>query len=303
MQLIIKAAEVWLPDPSGRFLTLSSCHYGSLHEFETASKPMAFAYGEGLPGQSWKLRHPLLWTDLSSQHFLRSEVAARAGIECGLAIPVFSGEFLLSVLTLFCGRGNSADGAIEIWSNQEDSANELKLDNGYYGNMDSFEWISRRLSIMRGRGLPGIAWEQGEPHIMSDLIRNTTFLRARSAAECGINTGLAIPYLTENHTGQQAHIITLLSNDENLIAMRFEIWTPDPRHEYLVFHSGYCAASGPLDKRYSNRAYARGQGAVGESWLTGRPIITQTDFGEGERGVYLPLNHNGNLSAVIVFVL
>ena len=302
MQLIIKAAEVWLPDSSGRFLALGSSHYGALHEFESASKSLAFAFGEGLPGQTWERRTPLLWRDLSSEHFQRTELAQQAGIECGLSIPIICGEFLLAVVVLFCSNGETdqACGAIEIWGNLDHNPNELKLCDGYYGHLEQFEWLSRRLTIMRGRGLPGLAWDNNQPVIMNNLTQSTTFLRSRAAADCGLNTGLSIPFFTDD---KQVQVVTFLSNNAAPIASRFEIWVPDPHHECLIFQSGYCADAGELNEHYTNRSYAKGHGVLGEVWLTGRPLIAETTLSQDERALYLPLNDNGMLTAVIVFVL
>lgn len=157
MQLFIKSAEIWVSDGGYLSRELYSSHYSDASEFETISKDIRFAYGEGLPGETWKAGQPLIWTDLDNGSFKRAEAARNIGLVCGVSIPVFAGDFLLAVVVLFCGKGDEASGAIEVWGNADGSARELKLVEGYYGDLERFEWISRRLAIMRNHGLPGIA--------------------------------------------------------------------------------------------------------------------------------------------------
>jgi len=299
MSLFIRAAEVWQPDKSGHFLVLTSSHYGELAAFRDASQSMGFAYGEGLPGRTWAERRPLIWTDLDSEHFRRSDEAKRAGFACGLSIPVFAGDFLLGILVLFCGSDPELSGAVEVWHNPYQSNHELKLADGYYGNLERFDWISRRLTMLRARGLPGRAWDLNMPVLMHDLPNSNSFLRARNAAECGITSGLAIPF---SYTGDEVQIVNFLSTISTPIAHRFEIWQPDIDNRYLLFKTGFSANGSDLEARYKDSESIRGQGALGEVWLSGRPLVELSDPVAGERTAYLPYIINGKLHSVISLV-
>ena len=309
MALFIKAAEVWQPDTSGRHLVLSSAHYGDYHadpssadtleEFKSASQSMRFAIDEGLPGKTWAERRPLIWTNLESEHFQRSELADIAGLVCGLSIPVFAGEFLTGVVVLFCAAGDQMSGAVEVWQNRDYYDNELQLKDGYYGKLERFEWISRRLTIMRGRGLPGSAWAQSTPLIITNLPESSSFLRASNAADCGITTGMAIPFFC---TKRDVQVVTFLSTLSTPVARRFEIWRPDTEHRYLLFSHGFCAEGTDLQTRFRGTAFARGEEGMGEVWLTGRPLVHASDPLNQERTVYIPFIIDGVLQAVISFV-
>ena len=296
MNLFLKAAEIWVPDKSGGFLNLVSADYGELDEFANASSQLTFSWGEGLPGQAWQLKTPLIWTDLSNSYFQRTVVAQKSGITCGLSIPIICGEFVTAVVVLFFGASAGEGGAVEIWYNHEGSHNELKLLDGFYGDLDRFEYVSRRLTLMRGRGLPGIAWETAKPLILGNLAESNTFIRARNAAESGISTGMAIPFRVN---GDDFMIVTLLSAAGTPIALRFEVWLPHNERSRLLFHSGYSVTGEDLQDRYRDAAVNKGEGLLGGTWLSGYPILAKS---QGTRELAIPLIQNGELSAIVRLV-
>lgn len=302
MPFFIKAAEVWQPDLDGEHLVLSSAHYGDfqveeIEEFRQASQWLKFSIDEGLPGKTWAERRPLIWTDLTLPHFKRKQLAEIAGLACGLSIPVFAGEFLQAVVVLFFAAGDEVSGAVEVWQNRDYYDNELQLRGGYYGKLEKFEWVSKRLTILRGHGLPGLAWKKRSPAILTDLAESSSFLRASHAAECGLNTGLAIPFF---YTNRDVQVAVFLSNLSTPVARRFEVWRPDGEHRYLLFSSGFCSGGNDLKVRYRGIAYARGESPLGKVWLSGRPRVE--DLGDNQRGVFLPFIVDGILYAVISFI-
>lgn len=299
MPFFVKAAEVWQPDLDGESLVLSSSHYGDFQasEVEEFQQWLKFGIDEGLPGKTWAQRRPLIWTDLTLPHFKRRELAEIAGLACGLSIPVFSGEFLMAVVVLFFAAGDEVSGAVEVWQNRDYYDNELQLKDGYYGMLEKFEWISRRLTIMRGHGLPGLAWKKRSPAILTALGESTSFLRASHAAECGLNTGLAIPFF---YTNRDVQVVTLLSTLSTPVARRFEVWRPDADHRYLLFSNGFCSEQNDLKAKYRGIAFARGESPLGRVWLSGRPRVEVLE--DNERGVFLPYVVDGVLYAIISFI-
>ncbi|TXS94136.1 GAF domain-containing protein [Parahaliea maris] len=303
MKYLIKAAEVWQPDLTGRALVLSSAHFGSnygenLQEFQKASQAMQFGVNEGLPGITWAARRPLIWTDLNSAHFKRRDLAENAGLECGLSIPVFAGEFLLGVVVLFFAADDQVSGAVEVWHNHDYYDKELRLNDGYYGAMEKLAFVSQRLSIMYGRGLPGTAWQQATPVIMNNLAESTGFLRARNAAEYGISTGIAVPFF---YTDRDVQVVALLSTDDTPVARRFEVWRPDESRRYLLFSEGYCAEGNDLQAEYRGIAFDRNESIMGEVWLNGRPVACPSAEPGSTGAVYIPVVINGLLDAVVKF--
>jgi hypothetical protein len=84
-------------------------------------------------------------------------------LTCGVALPVFAGEFLMAVMVLFCGDDEKHVGAIELWHNDPEVSHEMGLVDGYYGTADMFEFNSRHTKFPAGFGLPGRAWKAGMP--------------------------------------------------------------------------------------------------------------------------------------------
>ena len=85
-------------------LEFSDGLYGSLGEFRAASLGMRFGFDEGLPGKAWAAGHPVIVTTFEDSHFKRIAAARAAGLTCGVALPIFAGDFLLAVVVLFCAR-------------------------------------------------------------------------------------------------------------------------------------------------------------------------------------------------------
>ena len=300
MKQFVKAVEIWVPGTRNKVLELGSAYYGELENFKTISESMSFAFGEGLPGKTWSTGRAIVLNDINNNsYFQRAEAAKQASIDSGISIPIFCGEFLQAVIILFCG-GEDVNGAMEVWHNTNSGHNELSLVDGYYGKLEKFEWVSRRLTIMRGRGLPGSAWAQARPVVMDDLGSSSAFLRASHAAEVGITTGLAIPF---NYMKSDVEILTLLSATGTPIARRFEIWTPNVDRTHLQFDSGQCEAGTDLGFRYNDTTITKGEGPMGESWLSGRPLVADIDPHEGNAMIVLPVIKDCTLNAMVCLVL
>src|SRR5258707_659661 len=104
MKTFIRVVELWVPDRTRTRLEygggLCSNEYS---EFRALSEDTLFAYDEGLPGKAWASGHPIILTEFSGTYFKRGDEAKEAGLTCGVALPVFAGEFLMAVMVLFCG--------------------------------------------------------------------------------------------------------------------------------------------------------------------------------------------------------
>jgi len=158
MKTFIKAIEIWIPDRERTQLELGSGLYGTLTDFKTASEWQHFAYGEGLPGKAWAEGHPIVLTKFEHSCFRRTEVAHQSGLTCGIALPIFSGDFLMAVVVFLCGDDDEQIGAIEVWRNDPAAGDLLRVMDGYYGKLEQFEKVSRQLQMPKGQGLAGMAW-------------------------------------------------------------------------------------------------------------------------------------------------
>jgi hypothetical protein len=305
----IRAIECWVPGTDRTLLEFGGGLYGNAPRFGALSRQMVFGRGEGLPGAAWQAGHPIVLKDLAHPSFRRAQAARAEGLTCGIAVPIFAGDFLTSVLVIFCGDDEAHAGAIELWHNDPAQSRDMTLVEGYYGTTgDAFELISRSISFREGTGLPGMAWESGLPVFLEDLGRGGRFLRADSATKVGINRGLAIPCTTSS---RGHYVMTFLSALATPIARRFEIWQPDGTREHLVMADGFCESAGSLAGRGGDLAIEPGQGTIGRVFLTGAPAMTE-QVGDEPAGVgaaaaaagwtqmaALPVIREGRLMAVV----
>lgn len=308
----IRAVEYWVPGHDRTLLEFGGGLYGSAPKFGAVSRQMVFGRGEGLPGHAWEAGHPIVLKDLQDPLFRRARAAAAEGLTCGIALPIFAGEFLTSVLVLFCGDDAQHAGAIEVWHNDPGTSKEMTLADGYYGSTgDAFEIVSRSVSFRIGRGLPGMAWEAGAPVFIEDLGKGERFLRADSAVKVGVNRGFAFPC---SSPGQGHWVLAFLSALATPIARRLEVWEPDEAREQLLRSGGFCERFGGL-ARLRDGGIERGQGTIGAAFMTGAPAVSEAAASEPgvvgsgaaeaelESLVAVPVLRQGRLAAVVAWYL
>ena len=270
MKTFIRVVELWVPDRTRTRLEygggLCSNEYS---EFRALSEDTLFAYNEGLPGKAWASGHPIILTEFSGSYFKRKDEAKEAGLTCGVALPVFAGEFLMAVMVLFCGDDEKHVGAIELWHNDPEVSHEMGLVDGYYGTADMFEFNSRHTKFPRGFGLPGRTWKANMPLIIKDVYNSKQFLRWEEASEIGINCGVGIPYRT---SVDQTWVMTFLSAQATPIAERFEIWIPNASRDAWCSNQAIAAS-----KLISTRSTVqkRSAEARGQSAAPGQPACRQ----------------------------
>lgn len=301
MKHFIKATEIWEFNKEKTELILVNGIYENLKEFEAMSKNFSFKYNEGLPGKAWASKRPIVLTKLEDSFFQRTELAKSLNLTCAIAMPIFAGEYLHSVVVFLCGDNEEHSGAIELWHANPGRPKEMALVDGYYGTMEEFEWISRNVKIMKSQGLPGGVWQTKMPKIMSDLSQSATFLRASKAEKAGITTGLAIPSWIKEEDG---YVMTFLSGKNTPIARRFEIWLPS--NDELVFNDGYTIGDIDLFESHKNTTYRKNESILGRVWETGHPILNEkSDMshapGEYDAVLAIPVLENGFFKAGIVF--
>ena len=306
MKTFIKVTEIWIPDKERTQLEFGSGLYGGLTDFKAASEQQHFSYNEGLPGKAWAAGHPIVLTNFEHSCFKRTAAAKNAGLTCGIAIPVFSGDFLMAVVVFLCGDDEEHAGAIEVWRNNSVSENSLSVMDGYYGTLQHFEAISRQISVPKGQGLAGLAWETGLPVLIDDISKADTFIRASDAQQAGISMGIGIP-VSDNT--EQSYIMTFLSAKATPIAKRIQIWIPDPQGKQLICQQGYSKNSNDLAKIFETLTVNKGVGALGRVWLTGMPLITGDHESDYNPELYslssmlaIPVIQNGRLKAIVSFL-
>jgi hypothetical protein len=306
MKTFIKVIEIWIPDKERTQLEFGSGLYGGLIDFKAASEQQQFAYNEGLPGKAWAAGHPIVLTKFEHSCFKRTAAANKAGLTCGIAIPVFSGDFLMAVVVFLCGDDEEHAGAIEVWCNNSLPDNTLNVMDGYYGTLQHFEAISRKISMPKGEGLAGLAWETGIPVLIDDISKADTLIRARDAQLAGISMGIGIP--VSGNPGK-SYFMTFLSAKATPIAKRIQIWIPDQQGEQLICQQGYSKNSNDLAKIFETITVNKGAGALGRVWLTGMPVITgnlEPDYNPEldnlSSMLAIPVIESGRLKAIVSFL-
>ena len=78
-------------------------------EFESLSRRLRFARGEGLPGRVWAAGEPVWVTDLDDANMPRAPAARRHGLRSAFAFPVLLGGEVLAVLEFFGTRKSPPD--------------------------------------------------------------------------------------------------------------------------------------------------------------------------------------------------
>lgn len=307
MKTFIKVTEIWIPDRQRTQLEFGSGLYGALAEFKAASEQQHFAYDEGLPGKAWAQGHPVMLTAFEHSYFKRTAAAKKAGLTCGIAIPIFSGDFLLAVVMFLCGDDEDHAGAIEVWSNHND-AGQLSVMDGYYGTLHHFERLSRQITMPKGQGIPGQVWASGMPILIENIGQPDIFVRGVEAQKAGISTCLGIP-ITDTDNGEQVYIMTFLSAKATPLAKRIQIWIPDAQNKSLSCQQGYSKDNNELAQIFETLTIKKGEGALGRVWLTGMPVITgdhdaeyNPELDNLSTMLAIPVIEGGRMKAIVTFL-
>jgi hypothetical protein len=187
------AVEVWTYDDVEGHLGLSAGYYNGIQAFEEVSRRRVFRPGEGLPGQVFAAKAPVLFEELSSERgFLRAGAAADAGLTAGIGIPVFERSAVRHVLLLLNASASPLARVMEIWRPRKKDG-VLKLEAGYFGDLNAFEEATRRITFAPGVGLPGQVLSSKAPVLFEHLSRHSQFLRAEAAARAGLTAALGFP--------------------------------------------------------------------------------------------------------------
>ncbi len=264
MGTFIRVAEVWTPSEDGSLLELSGGIFDAAPAFGAISRSMCFGRAEGLPGSAWDEGRPLLLRRLENPGFRRAAAARAAGLACAIALPIFVGERLTSVVVLLCADSDQVVGAIELWRNDPRVESDLRLADGWFGATDpALEVLSRDSFLPRGQGLPGLAWQRDAAVFIADIAGSRQFLRGPAAAGAGIAQGLALPCSTRTH---QTWVLSLLSAPQSPIARRIEVWQPDRDGRGLQRAFGHCENAGTLPADPAGAAPAAALGPIGRAW-------------------------------------
>jgi len=239
---------------------------------------------------------------------LYQDPAPGPGHRSGAAVPLVDRGRLTGVTTLDFEARAAAPLGLEVWTGQP-GRDELRLADHVYQDLDHLGRLSPHLAFPRGSGLPGTAWEEAIPQLVSDPAGDPRFLR-RSGARAGhLATALAWPVTARGRLGG---VLTLLCGAPAPAACAIELWTPGTRGRSLrVVKRAGVYPGAPATAAASRRMdLAAGEDWIGRAWAGRQPTIAEgPDLGrEGgagdglDFGLALPVIVLDDVRAVIVFM-
>ncbi|MEH1845775.1 MAG: GAF domain-containing protein [Nostoc sp.] len=106
-------SEFWMLDQQANLLSLLNSWYKisfEMQEFDILSRQTTFAPGIGLPGRVWTSLEPVWIADVAKDpSFIRSQMAAEAGLHGAFGFPIRSGKKIIGVITCFSHQIQQAD--------------------------------------------------------------------------------------------------------------------------------------------------------------------------------------------------
>ncbi len=198
---------------------------------------------------------------------------------------------------------------IEVWKLAR-RGSRLELECGMYGDLEEFRWQSERTGFEYGEGLPGRAWQQREPLIMTKL-EEPYFQRAVEARRARLSAAIALPVFIGDFLGG---VVVLLCGD-GMAGGALEVWAPDDDNGVLSLRDGHYGALASLGESSRELRFAEGEGLPGLAMVRRAPVLMSPisddpnfkraqAVGEVEvtTGVALPTVNDGKVSSVAVML-
>lgn len=156
--------------------------------------------------------------------------------------------------------------ATEVWAPGPSGDVLLRVD-GVYGPLEDFGAVAEEHGFSRGEGLPGRAWKEGRPIVMTDL-SNPAFLRRDAAEEAGLAAAAAIPVFSGPML--KGVLVLFCGRDEEHVGA-IEVWRGDDAT--MTLDGGFYGAATAFREVSEATTFQRGQGLPGGVWGAGAPIL------------------------------
>ena len=154
----------------------------------------------------------------------------------------------------------------------------LEFGGGLFGKAASFAAITRRLCFGRGEGLPGQAWDQGQP-VMLKQFQGSYFQRIAAADDEGLTCGIAVPTFIN---GRLTAVTVFFCGDDDAHAGAIELWANQPtRSKDMRLVEGYYGDTGDTFEFVSrSTSFRQGNGLPGLAWERNKPVFMD-NLGKG----------------------
>lgn len=156
--------------------------------------------------------------------------------------------------------------ATEVWI-PDPSGDVLLRADGVYGALEPFELASEGHGFARGEGLPGRAWKEGRPILLTDLA-DLAFLRAGPAGAVGLAAAAAIPVFS---AGALKGVLVLFCGRDEAHVGAIELWRG--QDTLMALEAGFYGAAQAFREVSEATRFQRGQGLPGGVWGAGAPIL------------------------------
>jgi hypothetical protein len=168
---------------------------------------------------------------------------------------------------------------VEVWVPDAD-ASLLEFGGGLYGSASRFGIASRSMCFGRGEGLPGRAWDEGRPIVLTEL-DPSVFRRTEQARAEGLTCGIALPIFAGDALKA---VFVIFCGDDAEHAGAIELWRNDPaQSREMTLDDGYYGTTADAFEFMSRRtSFHKGIGLPGMAWEAGAPVFLP-DLGKGGR--------------------
>lgn len=153
--------------------------------------------------------------------------------------------------------------AAEIWLPDAEGT-LLEFGAGLYPGAPEFGAISRGMCFGRAEGLPGRAWDEARPLLLTDL-QSGHFRRAAAAQRAGLSCAVALPCYADDRL---LAVVLLFCGGLAPDTGAVELWRNDPRISTdMTLDDGYYGATAPAFAAAARETYMpRGTGLPGLAW-------------------------------------
>jgi hypothetical protein len=168
---------------------------------------------------------------------------------------------------------------VEVWV-PDAEASLLEFGGGLYGSAARFGMASRSMCFGRGEGLPGRAWDEGRPIVLTEL-DPSVFRRTEQARAEGLTCGIALPVFAGDVLKA---VFVIFCGDDNEHAGAIELWRNDPAESReMTLDDGYYGNTADAFEFMSRRtSFHKGVGLPGMAWEAGAPVFLP-DLGKSGR--------------------
>jgi len=162
--------------------------------------------------------------------------------------------------------------AAEVWVPSNDGS-LLEFGAGAFGGAKRFAAISRSMSFGRGEGLPGRAWDEGQPILLRQF-EDSNFPRTDAARAAGFTCAIALPLFMRDALSA---VLVFFCGHDPAQASALELWHHDARitTDMTLVDGAYGPNAQPFESISHETYLPRGVGLPGLAWQRGEALFLE----------------------------